>query len=48
MNDEHLEQVHEFMHLGSMMMWDGRPNKDNERRVNAGNGGHNAEVANKI
>jgi len=49
-NDEYLEQVDEFVYLGSMFTRDGKTDRDIERRVNAGNsinGGLNAVGTNK-
>ena len=36
-NDVSVEQVNEFIYLGSMFTRDGKINADVERRVNAGN-----------
>lgn len=50
MNGGSLEQVDEFVYLGSVFAKDGGVDKDVDRRVNAGNlikGGLNAVVANE-
>ena len=49
-NDMSVEQVNEFVYLGSMFTRDGKIDADVERRVNAGNkvnGGIHAVVTNK-